>query len=337
LPARLCLSFLQQISSKACSHDDAPEAVNVNPHNGPDLAAKLPVLLGSRNNHCVHFTSFDDSPFGTPTKTGNIEGLRSRFSSDQSTSIDSDDPECSCSSSSWKLGVKNTFVHVSDDSDSDFELPVTRSKSEAPRSSLHSSVLQSPACEHFLASAPTFRSKLPSVGSALHGRGSCRPCAWFWKPEGSDDSPFAQAEVARRDRSTTDFSKSRSREIEVKNTFVHFSGSSDEEVNFSRCKTEPKHSASHSFVQQIQSCADLPTSLPESESKLPSVGSALHGTGSCKPCAWFWKVEGCANGAECRHCHICSHDEIKRRRKVMNSTRRRRAARQSDSQRLGHD
>ena len=30
----------------------------------------------------------------------------------------------------------------------------------------------------------------------------------------------------------------------------------------------------------------LPSSLP-----LPSSGSILHGTGTCKPCAWFWKPQ----------------------------------------------
>jgi hypothetical protein len=45
-----------------------------------------------------------------------------------------------------------------------------------------------------------------------------------------------------------------------------------------------------------------------------SLGSTLHGTGSCKPCAWFWKPEGCSNGAECRHCHTCSKGEIRARK-----------------------
>ena len=31
--------------------------------------------------------------------------------------------------------------------------------------------------------------------------------------------------------------------------------------------------------------------VPEEVSVLASVGSALHGTGNCKPCAWFWKPQ----------------------------------------------
>mmetsp|Transcript_65161 Transcript_65161/g.151330 ORF Transcript_65161/g.151330 Transcript_65161/m.151330 type:complete len:321 (-) Transcript_65161:148-1110(-) len=47
----------------------------------------------------------------------------------------------------------------------------------------------------------------------------------------------------------------------------------------------------------------------------PSHGSALHGTGHCRPCAWFWRPQGCANGSECRHCHLCPEGELKARRK----------------------
>mmetsp|Transcript_3499 Transcript_3499/g.10208 ORF Transcript_3499/g.10208 Transcript_3499/m.10208 type:complete len:263 (-) Transcript_3499:94-882(-) len=46
-----------------------------------------------------------------------------------------------------------------------------------------------------------------------------------------------------------------------------------------------------------------------------SVGSELHGTGECRPCAWFWRPQGCMNSAECRHCHLCPAGEMKARRK----------------------
>jgi len=49
---------------------------------------------------------------------------------------------------------------------------------------------------------------------------------------------------------------------------------------------------------------------------LPSLGSAHHGTGRCKPCGWFWKAGGCANGLECCHCHLCPRDEIHARRRA---------------------
>lgn len=46
-----------------------------------------------------------------------------------------------------------------------------------------------------------------------------------------------------------------------------------------------------------------------------SVGSALHGSGQCRPCAWFYKPSGCSNGAECLHCHSCPASELKDRRR----------------------
>lgn len=48
---------------------------------------------------------------------------------------------------------------------------------------------------------------------------------------------------------------------------------------------------------------------------IPSRGSALHGTGECRPCAWFWKPGSCQNGSDCMHCHLCPEGEIKNRKK----------------------
>jgi len=46
-----------------------------------------------------------------------------------------------------------------------------------------------------------------------------------------------------------------------------------------------------------------------------SVGSAMHGRGHCKPCAWKWKPGGCLNGKACGYCHACDEGELKRRKK----------------------
>merc|ERR1719335_954221 len=51
------------------------------------------------------------------------------------------------------------------------------------------------------------------------------------------------------------------------------------------------------------------------DAEYPSVGSAAHGTGQCKPCAWYHKAKGCFRGKDCRHCHTCSPDELGKRKK----------------------
>lgn len=56
----------------------------------------------------------------------------------------------------------------------------------------------------------------------------------------------------------------------------------------------------------------VPTSPPPPPSEpapgtqeLPSVGSAGHAAGTCRPCAFVQKG-GCENGAGCRFCHLCN-------------------------------
>lgn len=64
---------------------------------------------------------------------------------------------------------------------------------------------------------------------------------------------------------------------------------------------------------------------------VPSAGSALHGSGSCNPCAWFWKPQGCENGVNCRRCHVCSPDEAKARKKSKQAALRRNSTLPSDA------
>lgn len=49
---------------------------------------------------------------------------------------------------------------------------------------------------------------------------------------------------------------------------------------------------------------------------IPSFGSALHGTGMCQPCLWFWKPRGCTSQGSCQYCHLCPNGEIKERKKA---------------------
>jgi hypothetical protein len=60
----------------------------------------------------------------------------------------------------------------------------------------------------------------------------------------------------------------------------------------------------------------LPAVMGEISEDCPSVGSALHCSGDCTPCAWFWKADSCNNGKDCRYCHLCPDGELKKRKKA---------------------
>jgi len=69
---------------------------------------------------------------------------------------------------------------------------------------------------------------------------------------------------------------------------------------------------------QKQQAAPVSSEVVPPEVRKPesSIGSNLHGTGECRPCAWFWRPQGCTNGVDCRHCHMCLVGEVKARRKT---------------------
>merc|ERR1712087_666116 len=73
----------------------------------------------------------------------------------------------------------------------------------------------------------------------------------------------------------------------------------------------------HPFKPEIeQNNPMLPQPPPglQLPTNLTSFGSSMHGTGNCKPCAWFWKPGGCTKGQDCTHCHLCPEGEIKARK-----------------------
>jgi len=55
-------------------------------------------------------------------------------------------------------------------------------------------------------------------------------------------------------------------------------------------------------------------------SELPSLGSAAHFGGWCKPCAFAY--EGCVNGKACEFCHVCPPGELKARKRAKLAQRR---------------
>jgi len=62
-----------------------------------------------------------------------------------------------------------------------------------------------------------------------------------------------------------------------------------------------------------------PSARCEAAPEYPSVGSALHSLGKCRPCDFINRTDTCRAGANCRFCHICGPMAVKERRKQRRS------------------
>lgn len=139
------------------------------------------------------------------------------------------------------------------------------------------------------------RNGLPSVGARLHASGECRPCAWFYKPQGcSNGRECKHCHMCP--------------EGELKNRKKNAAKKHVEENATAEGENDSSESAMMSAPPGLD-LAPVPTAGAMSE------GSANHGTGDCRPCAWFWKPNSCLNGKDCLHCHLCPENEIRRRKK----------------------
>lgn len=142
--------------------------------------------------------------------------------------------------------------------------------------------------------------------------GERRPC--FAIPEVSPT-----ISVAEHDGSFVTVSAS-TPSVAIKNTFIHVE-ETDSCDGFALFLPPRSISAPNVFgdeedcVPSTSPKANLSPTETQNGEALLSFGSSLHADRSCRPCAWFWKHQGCSNGVSCRHCHLCPQGEIKRRRK----------------------
>jgi len=81
---------------------------------------------------------------------------------------------------------------------------------------------------------------------------------------------------------------------------------------------ESRQTSSESEAVSETSPESLAAGVAPLERRQPemSAGSASHDCGECRPCAWFWRAQGCLNGKDCKHCHLCPQGAMKARRKV---------------------
>eukprot|EP00429_Kryptoperidinium_foliaceum_P054535 CAMPEP_0176080110 /NCGR_PEP_ID=MMETSP0120_2-20121206/40069_1 /TAXON_ID=160619 /ORGANISM="Kryptoperidinium foliaceum, Strain CCMP 1326" /LENGTH=294 /DNA_ID=CAMNT_0017413871 /DNA_START=107 /DNA_END=991 /DNA_ORIENTATION=+ len=202
-----------------------------------------------------------------------------------------------------------------------------------------------------------------SVGSVLHNSGTCRPCAWFWKPGGCTNGvqcrhchacPPGELQRRKKDKRKSAKEAAHIGAFEFDSLAegdrplpcpddgnINLGGALDVEsfraalaifdCYCAGCSTDgalappaPQPEAPlppwlaatwgasvlASWTEAIRLEADAAPALA------PSIGSAAHASGSCKPCAWFWKRQGCRNSDQCRHCHLCLEGEIASRKKA---------------------
>ena len=168
------------------------------------------------------------------------------------------------------------------------KLPVT---SRALRRNVGNDVDESDKASEASELSPLRGAETP--GSRRHGV-ECDPCAWYWKPQGcmrGSECGYChlcpEGEVKLRKKAKVAAMKGVA------------------------SPTSTTSSLSPTKFQKKEADLEVPDRQPSM-----SVGAALHGTGECKPCAWFWKPKGCQNGEECRHCHLCPLGEIRQRKKM---------------------
>lgn len=254
-----------------------------------------------------------------------------------------------------KLKVKNTFIDI-DDSD-DETLPAMCPVNSAPVKPTFSPPI-SPAfqtlptlmeetpqqmVEPVIADMPTLLTSTPR-GQGLPGKAENPP---MHKAHSDSTSASTEEEAKQTDdlpetllvRNTARLG---SQQMKVKNTFIDGVESDDDEDRPQMMKR-----LSMPCRPKVEYAPPTPTKarqgelLAVQEETEPSGGGAsvieplhlrnpgfskggqLHGTGHCKPCAWYWRPQGCANGEECGHCHFCSAAELKARKKAKKSANQR--------------
>lgn len=153
----------------------------------------------------------------------------------------------------------------------------------------------------------------PNPGSSLHGTGSCRPCAWFWKTQGCANGSdcrhchlCAEGEIKARRKSKA--STQRVQETEY-------------ESPKAKADQQPAR-ITLSITEQLFFAPNLPVQLDLASSLAPPPAGSAHALGHCRPCAWLWKPQGCLNGEECGHCHLCPAGELKSRRRAKEPAQR---------------
>eukprot|EP00439_Symbiodinium_sp_Y106_P082910 s679_g22.t1 len=165
-----------------------------------------------------------------------------------------------------------------------------------------------------------------SIGSELHGTGECKPCAWFWHNKGCSkgsectfchNCPPGELKARRKLKvmrlRQQEYEESAQERLQQMSQDTFLPGALGAVGEMPWTNTPDMQAATAKLEADLQAMDGSPVKVSYTES-WPSVGSQQHGTGECRPCAWFWK-KGCLNGRECLHCHLCPEGELRRKKK----------------------
>jgi len=92
--------------------------------------------------------------------------------------------------------------------------------------------------------------------------------------------------------------------LPMKNTFIHFDTSDDEDE-------QPKLRSEVTCPSIIQQGIFRTNSAQIREKRQKE--AELHACGECRPCAYFaFKKDGCRMGEDCEFCHLCDRSQVRR-------------------------
>merc|ERR1712167_54349 len=190
-------------------------------------------------------------------------------------------------------------------------------------------------------SAPTEETtQLPSIGSAKHATGECKPCWFHPKPTGcdkgleclhchlctSEDIRSMRREKCRTRHINKKLIERARRKYEANEKRALASQTLAPSCASSWCTESPELKSHTPDSQEIVAEEkDDGRSVPTEETHLPSVGSAKHSSGGCKPCWFHAKPTRCNKASECPHCPLCTFEDIQalRREKFKNRSDKR--------------
>lgn len=229
-----------------------------------------------------------------------------------------------------KVKVKNTFIDVADSDDDDCDArPLMEARKTCPGSTTtRADTEDSDLDEKPVSSEIVSFEEKPQTGVALEAVAEARVDA-------KTPGPCLLLQQGRQN-------------FKVKNTFIDGVESEDEDdedlppmVPTKSCPLRarsqmwpptPLQASPATGEHPVQrepafevTASPVITPLEQRQPEL-SKGGQLHGSGNCKPCAWFWRPQGCVNSQECLHCHLCTAAELKIRKKAKRAAQKHRSA-----------